>query len=127
MKKMMVCLFLFFLITGCRQKLPEPESYVAKASDHINKSPQLMDVRHIVDGRNVKIECIVSGVSFVNNIDHNYGKIIVYVDGLRHGEFTTPAFIIKNLSPGTHRLKIDVVKPNSQSFGINRQFMVKIN
>jgi len=122
---MMVCLFLFVLITGCKHKLPEPESFVVKASDHI-KRPQIMDVRYIVDGSNIKIECIVSGVSFVNNDKHNHGKIIVYLDGKKRGEYSTPAFIIKNVSSGTHKLKIEVVKPNNESYGINHQFMVTI-
>ncbi|MCR2820838.1 DUF2846 domain-containing protein [Lederbergia panacisoli] len=123
MKKIMVCLFLFVLLTGCRHKLPEPESLIAEASDHSNR-PQIMDIRHVVEGQNVKIECIISGVSFVSG--KNQGKVLLYVDGQRYGEFNTAAFIVKNLEPGTHRLKIDVVKQNNESFGINHQFLVTI-
>ncbi|MBW8348658.1 hypothetical protein K0H71_04230 [Bacillus sp. IITD106] len=124
MKKILVCLFLFVLLTGCRHKLPEPESMIAEASDQINR-PEIIDIRHIVEGRNVKIECIVSGVSFVSS-DQNNGKIMLYVDGEKVGEYKTPAFIVKNLEPGTHRLKIEVVNQNNLSYGINRQFLVTI-
>ncbi|MBS4193869.1 carbohydrate-binding protein [Lederbergia citri] len=124
MKKMMVCLFLFVLLTGCRNKLPEPESMIAEASDQINR-PEIMNIRHIVEGRNIKIECIVTGVSFVSS-DKSNGKILLYVDGKQYGEYTTPAFIVKNLEPGTHRLKIEVVNHNRLSYGINRQFLVTI-
>lgn len=123
LKKMMVCLFLFVLLTGCRHKLPEPESLIAEASDH-SKSPKIMDIRYVVEGRNVKVECIIAGVSFVNGKEQ--GKVLLYVDGQQYGEYDTAAFVVKNLAPGTHRLKIDVVKQNNKSFGINHQFMVTI-
>ena len=85
-------------------------------------------VKHHTKGNQVMVECIVTGISFRES-DHNkqkVGKMVVWVDGKKNLEIASAAFIIKNLSPGSHTFKLEVVKLNNEPYGLDKEFMVNI-
>lgn len=113
---------ILILITGCGQKIPEPESFEAKAAELEKKDA---GIQHFVDGKHVKVECFVPTVSF-NKTDKNSAKINVYIDGEFYNEYDTAAFIIKNLGVGSHKMKVEVVGLNDQTSHVSKSFEVKI-
>ncbi|MCM2533520.1 hypothetical protein NDK43_15410 [Neobacillus pocheonensis] len=52
--------------------------------------------------------------------------MVVYIDGLRTQEATSAAFIIKGLSPGNHKIKLEVVKLNNEPYGLMKELLVNI-
>ncbi|MFK9092303.1 hypothetical protein [Bacillus salipaludis] len=147
MKKIIPFYILFFLLTGiicgCQKDLPKPETKLKIVSldqsnilhaeivpvfyQYSKEFPSLF-VQHETKGNQVFVECIVNGISFRES-DHSkqkVGKMIVWVDGKRNSEVTSAAFIIKGLSPGGHKLKLEVVKLNNDPYGLAKEFMVNI-
>jgi hypothetical protein len=86
-------------------------------------------VHHQTRGEQVLIECILTGISF-RETDQSRGKIgkmVVWIDGKKKTEVNAAAFIIKDLSPGSHRVKLEVVNLNNETYGITKEFMVNIS
>ncbi|MDQ0177689.1 membrane lipoprotein lipid attachment site-containing protein [Bacillus chungangensis] len=125
MKKMLCLLFIVFLLSGCKQDFPKPEASVpnVQAADQNNSDDMI--VRHFVQGKDILVECFVPGISFSGN-KQKQGKMIVYLNGNLYAEYETAAFIIKNLEKGTHHVKIDIVSPENQQYGISKEFSVII-
>lgn len=142
---------LFFALTalimaiqaGCQRDVPKPETkpkivpveetsaiptgilpVYYQISDEI---PSLF-VQYQTRGNNLLVECIVTGISFreSNHSKDKQGKMVVWIDGNRSQEASSAAFIIKGLSPGEHKLKLEVVHLNNQPYGLTKEFMVKI-
>ncbi|MEH7305311.1 hypothetical protein [Neobacillus drentensis] len=85
-------------------------------------------VQHQIKGETVFINCIVTGISF-RETDHSkkrFGKIVIWIDGKKKSEVNAAAFMIKGLSPGSHSVKLEVVDLNNASYGMEKEFMVKI-
>ncbi|MGG3466547.1 hypothetical protein ABES02_03230 [Neobacillus pocheonensis] len=85
-------------------------------------------VQHHINGNQVMVECVVTGISF-RELDHKkdkVGKLVLWVDGEKNQEVKTAAFIIKDLSPGSHKLKLEVVKLNNEPYGLAEEFVVNI-
>jgi len=142
---------LFFIITslligiisGCQRDLPKPETKPKVVSmnptttihtavlpvyfQNSNEIPSLF-VQYQARGNNVFVECIVSGISFreADRSQKKQGKMVVWIDGKRSQEASSAAFIIKGLSPGNHKLKLEVVNLNNKPYGLVKEFMVKI-
>lgn len=92
-----------------------------------NEIPSL-DVRHHVKENQVMVECIVIGISFRES-DHGKqkaGKMVIWVDGEIKSEAASAAFIIKGLTSGSHKIKIEVVNLHNEPYGLSKEFMVKI-
>lgn len=97
-------------------------------NQNLREIPSLF-VQHKTNGNQVLVECIVNGVSFRES-DHSkqkIGKMIVWVDGKRNTEVTSAAFIIKDLRPGGHKIKLEVVKLTNEPYGLTKEFMVNIH
>ena len=147
LKRIVPFIILLFLlagiIIGCQKNLPKPGmkpkivsmdqlSYyhaeiVPVYNQNIKEIPSLF-VQHEIKGNQILVECIVNGVSFRES-DHakqKIGKMIVWVDGKKNSEVTSAAFIIKGLSPGVHKMKLEVVKLNNESYGLTKEFIVNI-
>lgn len=82
-------------------------------------------VQHQVKGNDVFVECMIPSISFRDH-SKNKGKLKLYVDGKERKEVTSAAFIIKGLPTGTHKIKIVVVKPNGEPYGLEKEFNVTI-
>ncbi|WML56899.1 hypothetical protein [Neobacillus sp. PS2-9] len=89
--------------------------------------PTLM-VQHETKGKDVLVECIVTGISFreSNQSSQKIGKMVIWIDGKRNREVTTAAFIIKGLPQGTHKVRLEVVKLNNEPYGLVKEFMVNV-
>ncbi|WP_175988774.1 hypothetical protein [Bacillus sp. Marseille-Q1617] len=128
MKKLIVLsLSLLIILSGCKDDIPEPEnfSFVNKAQAKEDKS---LSVKHIVQGNQVFIECIVPNVTFSSSRKGaKKGKIVVTsnTSGL-YKEYYTAAFVVKNLPKGNHILTVEVVSPKNKSLGIKKQLYVTI-
>jgi len=129
------------IISGCQRNLPKPETKPkivpieqtnAMQTEIVpvynqNEIPSLF-VQYQTKGNNLLVECILTGISFreADQSQKKQGKLVVWIDGKRSQEATSAAFIIKGLSPGDHKLKLEVVKMNNQPYGLVKEFMVKI-
>ncbi|QED47419.1 hypothetical protein [Cytobacillus dafuensis] len=126
-------------VSGCHRDKPKPETKIVAQHIHFtnlnNEIPVIgtaatihsrFFVKHQVTGKDVLIECIVNGVSFRESNSSDKGKIILYIDGKKREEISTAAFIVKDLSSGTHRLKLEVVKGNNSSPIMNKELYVTI-
>ncbi|PLR79231.1 hypothetical protein CU633_01370 [Bacillus sp. V3-13] len=137
-------MFGFVCLTGCRRDLPEPETATkvhaesslpaeisgdATVSAFKQAENRTFTVQHHIKGNNVFVECVVTGISFraPHETGKEQGKIVVFVDGKKTEEVTAAAFILKNLSPGTHRIKLEVVQPNNQPYQLKNEFSVIIS
>jgi hypothetical protein len=118
---------LLLILTGCKEEIPKPESFnlISKAEAATEKKN--ISVKHVVQGKQVYVECIVPDVTFSNNnAGKRKGKIVVTVDGKRYQEYRTAAFIIKGMNKGIHHLKVEVHDLSNKSLGISKQFYITI-
>ncbi|NHM29669.1 hypothetical protein [Neobacillus terrae] len=133
-------ILLLSIFAGCQRDMPKPraKASMVKASE---KKPdnsslsQRMDagkkdfsVHYDIRGKNLLIECMVNGVSFRQNdpTQKKLGKIAVWVDGKKKEEVASAAFIVRNLSPGAHRIKLDILNLKNKPYGMSRDFLVNI-
>ncbi|UXH45532.1 hypothetical protein [Rossellomorea vietnamensis] len=129
MKKMMLLAFALLVLSGCKEKMPEPESFsFANKVEAANREQKTVSIKHMVQGNQVYIECIVPGVTFTTEKKGaKKGKIIVRSNtGNLYKEYHTAAFVIKGLPKGVHLLNVEIVGKNNQSFGMKDQFYVTI-
>ena len=129
MKKMMMLAFALLVLSGCKEKMPEPESFsFANKVEAANREQTTVSIKHMVQGNQVYIECIVPGVTFTTEKKGaKKGKIIVRSNtGNLYKEYHTAAFVIKGLPKGVHLLNVEIVGKNNQSFGMKEQFYVTI-
>jgi hypothetical protein len=68
----------------------------------------------------------VQGISFSGQSAKDKGKILLYVDGKKKEEIFSAAFIIKGLSSGKHRIRLELVKENQPISKLKREFYVSI-
>ncbi|MCD4838407.1 hypothetical protein LRS37_05860 [Neobacillus sedimentimangrovi] len=100
---------------------------VSNAEEKKNEFPSIF-VHHETKGNTVLVECLVTGITFRESdpSKKNYGKIIVWVDGLKKFEATKAAFMIKGLSSGGHKIKLEVVDLHNIPYGLTKEFLVNI-
>lgn len=85
-------------------------------------------VNHQTNNKEVLVECIVNGISFrkEERSEQKTGKIVIWIDGQRKSEAAQAAFIIKGLTPGSHKIRLDVVNLHNDPYGLSKEFMVNI-
>ncbi|RLQ95859.1 hypothetical protein [Falsibacillus albus] len=112
------------LLGGCQSYIPEKHGEInAKAQTVSQSSAKKMNVKHVVRGKDVFVECVISSISLNGK---NPAKIAVYVDGRLNGDYQTAAFIIKGLPKGVHHIKLDLVNSNHSRYGVSKDFYVTI-
>jgi hypothetical protein len=113
--QLVLMIFLIGILSGFNNVLPRTEI------------PSLY-VHHQIKSDTVLINCIVTGISFrdADPSKGRIGKIVVWVDGKKNSEVKAAAFIIKGFSPGTHKVKLEVVNLNNEPYGLAKEFMVNI-
>ncbi|AIE59531.1 hypothetical protein MGA3_13911 [Bacillus methanolicus MGA3] len=132
-------LILSSLLLGCRKDIPKPETNIsilpidyvdAAANTPVSVLEDERDrtffVRHHVRNGNLYIECMISGISFRSNHTGNKGKMILFIDGKKTKEISSAAFIVKGLNPGTHKVKLEIVKINNQPYDLTKEFYATI-
>ncbi|WP_342430487.1 hypothetical protein [Neobacillus sp. FSL H8-0543] len=92
-----------------------------------NKVPSFT-VQHQIKGNDIFVECILTGISFraSDKTRKKVGKLIISIDGKKSQEVASAAFIMKGLSPGEHKVKLEVVNLNNESYGLIKEFLVNI-
>lgn len=129
MKKIMILTVgLLILLSGCKEKMPEPESLAFTKKVEAASPEKSLSIKHMVQGNQVYIECIVPNVTFTSNKKGaKKGKIVVRSStGNVYKEYHTAAFVVKNLPKGVHLLNVEIVGTNNKSFGMKKQFYVTI-
>ncbi|WP_335870487.1 membrane lipoprotein lipid attachment site-containing protein [Bacillus sp. 2205SS5-2] len=118
-------IFILLVLTGCQQRVPEPESVAAQTviNRNVQNDRANFQVSHIVQQNNVYIECRLKNISFSGQKGKQAGKIIVNVNGKRTGEYRTAAFVVKNLPKGNHFLKLNVLSLDDKLLA-QKQFFV---
>ncbi|WHY87966.1 hypothetical protein QNH39_09060 [Neobacillus novalis] len=136
-------LLLTGITIGCQKDLPKPETKpkivimeptyknqfeILPVYNQNSKEIPSLIVNHKTRGSQVMVECIVTGISFreSDRTKDKVGKMVIWIDGKRTSEASSAAFIIKGLSPGSHKLKLEVVKLNYEPYGLAKEFMVNI-
>jgi len=104
------------------------QSGMVSVNQQMESEITALSVRHRTKGHLVFIECVLDGISFreSNKSTPKIGKLAIWVDGKRKSDVTSAAFIIKGLSPGTHHLKLEVMNLENKSYGLEKEFIVKI-
>ncbi|TDK64948.1 hypothetical protein E2K98_01495 [Bacillus salipaludis] len=136
-------IFVLSIMTGCQNDLPKPESkskiipfvqastYKFDSNSELNQNseekPSLF-VQYKTRGTNVMVECILSGISFreSDSSKEKLGKMVVWVDDRKFQEVSTAAFIVKGLTPGNHKVRLEVIDLNNRPYGLTKEFMVNI-
>jgi hypothetical protein len=136
---LIMAFIVFILLAGFQNDLTKPESKtdtaISLAAVNTMKTEQVMDenipsmsVQYEPRGTNLFVECIVTGVTFREiDPDQKVGKIIISVDGKRYQEARAAAFIIKGLSLGNHRIRLDVADLHNNPLGLKKEFTVNIS
>lgn len=130
---------LFILLVACTKDIPEPETNSILApvkgleiresipvTTAMAKGPQDFFVKHVVEGNDVFIECIVDGITFREGRQGVKGKFIVYVDGEKTEEINRAAFKIKGLSQGKHHIKLEVVSSDPALYFLTKEFIIQV-
>lgn len=126
LKIMAIGFIVFLLASGCAQKLPEPESMKARASEESTKQ-KTFTVHPILKGNTLMVECFAPSISFSNQSEaKNKGKARLYMNGTFHSEHESAAFIVKDLPKGVHDIRIEIVNDNNEPVGLSEQFSVTI-
>ncbi|WP_257350581.1 hypothetical protein [Pseudalkalibacillus decolorationis] len=92
------------------------------------KTTYSMTVRHMVANGNVFVECYVPDFDFEKEAaDENEGHLVVSVDHQKPYPVYKAAFVVKDLSPGKHHIKVKLVgKDRSALKGMEKQFFVNV-
>lgn len=124
MKKIAVCYLAFIILSGCEKQIPEPKAVQAEEIGKSYEASSKLTIRHMVQGNNLLVECIIPELSF--NSKSNV-KIKLYVNGNEFAEYETAAFIVKNLKPGKQDIEVEIINPDNQSIRLYDKFSVIIS
>lgn len=130
--------FFFILMSisliACQKDLPEPEtkSRIVSAAqlpnDVVSMQRESFQVKSFVKGNNVYIECRISNFSFreYNKKGNRSGKMIVYVDGKKYNQYSSAAFIVKDLNRGNHRISLQIVDSKGHKTSMKKEMVISI-
>ncbi|QOR68443.1 hypothetical protein IM538_10225 [Cytobacillus suaedae] len=145
MKRYFISLFILSLITvgtACTNDKPHPETntkVIPMVLEHSKDNASIevsstqvqrsLDVKHQIKGNDIYVECVVTNFTFTKGKDKNVdgeGHIELYLNGEKVDEIATAAFIIKELPPGNHTVKLELVHNDSLKYNISKEFDVSI-
>ncbi|RSK26913.1 hypothetical protein EJF36_08545 [Bacillus sp. HMF5848] len=143
MKKLLIILNTVYMLVGCQQDKPEPQSLIIQPVEIINhsvdvipvtakstgKEKRSMTIRHHVNNNDVYVECIVTDFSFQKDKQNNVegeGHLVLYLNDQKLDTIKTAAFIIKGLPKGTHKIRVELVHNNNNEYGLQKEFTVTI-
>ncbi|WP_312099304.1 hypothetical protein [Niallia sp.] len=139
MKKIrMICIPAFLLLAGCGHDIPDPEVKPKKDAIHFSipttatvqaslsdTEKDGLDVRYIVKGNKVFVECKVKDYSFREDSKGKVGKIVVEMNGVMK-EYASAAFVMEGLKPGKHAIVLSVIDVASKTPKYKKSFQVMI-
>ncbi|BCB03232.1 hypothetical protein [Bacillus sp. KH172YL63] len=128
-KSVLLLIGLLVLLSGCKEKMPEPEIFsFTKKAEAAKQDETALSIKHMVQGNQVYIECIVPNVTFTaNKKGAEKGKIVVRSGtGKLYKEYHTAAFVVKNVPKGVHLFDVEIVGKNNKPLGLKKQFYVTI-
>jgi hypothetical protein len=137
MKKLLALITVIAAVfsAGCGKDMPEPEAKAFQIGDFaardISAAGPADDessffVKHTIQGRDLYIDCIVTGISFRESAGDEQGKILLYADGKKIREVQAASFSVKGLESGTHKIKLKVVS-KERADGLQKEFTVNIH
>nr|WP_263328134.1 hypothetical protein [Neobacillus sp. Marseille-Q6967] len=128
MKKFLIAALLTIgFVTLFDSRLLQIQNHHSVFAQTSRQSPALF-VNHKINGRNLLVQCILTGISFreSDKPGHKTGKLVVSVDGRKVQEVTSAAFIMKNLPQGFHQIRLEVVDTKNVPYGLSKEFLVNI-
>lgn len=128
--RFMLLLFLSIFMVACQKEIPKPETknlsfYPYEAILASAKKLDEVDpffISHQVKGNDVYVECRIRDISFRNDL----AILILTINGKKMNEINHPAFVIKGLQKGTHKIKLEIMKKNENITSATREFNVTI-
>ncbi len=124
MKKLSMMLFALVVMTIYHFV---PNMFIVKTAAATYHVPdQNFSVKTFVKGNDVYIECYVRDYQFTQSNQKEVASISVFIDGKKHSERNTAAFIIKDMPNGMHTIKLELMKDKETKIGLTRQFDVHI-
>lgn len=135
----MICIPAFLLLAGCGDDVPDPEVKTNKEAATYSAIPttadvqasfsptakEEFDVRHIVKGNKVFVECKVRDYSFRDDSNGKLGKIVLEINGEKK-EYSSAAFVIEGLKTGKHTMTLSVMDVASKTTKFKKSFQVMI-
>jgi hypothetical protein len=128
--------FILMLISlvACQKDIPEPEtkSMVVSAAelsnDLVSNQGETFQVKSFVKGNDVYLECKILNFSFRENgkLGNRTGKMLVYVDGKKYNQYSSVAFIVKDLRSGNHRISLQIVDANGHKTSMKKEMVIFI-
>lgn len=122
------------VVTACNKDIPEPETIEEKnivpVSDPIIYTFQPLDqqtwsLQQFVKNGTLYVECIAPGISFTGkDTKKEKGKILVFIDGEKKGEYQRAAFQVKNVPKGKSEITVKIITVDGQTFGEEKNFKI---
>ncbi|MBA9024989.1 MULTISPECIES: hypothetical protein [Bacillaceae] len=124
MRYFIVVFLIGSLLTGCGNKIPEPENVAMASTDNEISDP--FSVHYFVKGNSIFVECYVKDYSFANHNQKQQTTVYVYMDDKKVKSVNTAAFIIKDVPVGPHKMRL-VIHNKEKKVDLIKQFKVHIS
>lgn len=122
MNKIITNLLLMTVILVYGQNFSESNSmsktFEIKKAAAMDVPDQNFSVKTFVKEDDVYIEC------FLRN--YRFTQANIWIDGKKHSQQKTAAFILKDLSNGKHNIKLEIFNEDGKKIGITKGFEVHI-
>jgi len=142
MRCYIILLLAISVLCSCTNDKPVPEtkqttfdivpmevSSALSASQTVSGMKEVAEIRRHVIGKDVYVECIIPNFIFRNpgkGLNSPRGFIELYVDNLKIDEISTAAFIIKDLEPGEHTIRIEAKETKGGKSIVVEEFQINI-
>lgn len=94
------------------------------------KAQSAVKINYKVKGRDVFVECIIPGFTFIanerNQVKKGEGHIHVYLNGKKIQDVNQAAFVIKDLPIGKHEIMLKFVQNDDKPYNYTKSFLVTI-
>lgn len=140
MLKLLIGLSSLILLTSCTNDKPKPETKKFQLVNHEISNEQVLAVTSVTTGQkkdlqitytiknnDLYVECFPRDYSFRKEgkiKDKLEGEVSVFIDGERVDKMKSASFILKDLSVGEHKIKVEYRATNS--YISSKEFMINI-
>lgn len=134
MKKLIMIFLALLVVSGCSQHIPKPKdiksiykSFFEIKAEAATLPDQDFTVKTFVKENNVYIECYMKNYRFSQVNEKEWVTIMVSIDGKKHSEQSTAAFIVKQVPNGKHTIRLDIINKDGEQIGLTKEFEVHIH